>query len=88
MINIIVGFVFAGAVSIFLSAYFGQVTSLPFGLDEPIDFFMSTVNNLRNLMPWLNTLWEVFIIGLIVKIAIWTFDKILWFIQLVRGSGS
>lgn len=88
MINIIIGFVFAGAVSIFLSAYFGQVTSLPFGLDELIDFFMSTVNNLRNLMPWLNTLWEVFIIGLIVKIAIWTFDKILWFIQLVRGSGS
>lgn len=87
MINTFIGFLFLALLSTFWSLFFGIVTELPFGLDEPVDFFMSIINNLRNLMPWLDTLWNVFIIALIVKIAIWSMDKIMWLIGIIRGGG-
>jgi len=88
MINFFIGFLFVGILSAFWTAFFGVVTVLPFGLEEPINFFMGIVNNLRNLMPWLNTLWTIFIYGLLfVKIPLWVLGRVVWIIGIIRGGG-
>lgn len=75
-----------GAIAFILSVVFTDpVTALPFGLDEPFLFLVSTMNQLANTAPWLATILNVFIIGLTVKVLLWLFDKGLWFISLVRG---
>jgi len=85
MINFAMGFLFVGLVTAFWTAYYGIVTRLPWGLQEPMEFFMATINTIRNVMPWFDTIWTVFCIALIVKVALFTFYRVIWTIDIIRG---
>jgi len=75
----------SGIIIGFLIAYTDPVTELPFGLEEPAVFLINTFNILANTMPWLATVLNVFIIGLLVKVGLWVVDKMLDVLQLIRG---
>jgi len=85
MINFAIGFGFVALITAFWTGIYGQVTSLPWGLQEPMVFFMEHINTIRNIMPWMDTIWTVFTIALIVKVSLFTLDKIMWVISLIRG---
>lgn len=61
------------------------VTALPWGLEPALQLLATTMHTLANDAPWLAVMLNVFIIGLLVKISLWVFDKVLWLIQLIRG---
>jgi len=62
-----------------------EVTTLPWGIDEPLLFFMIRINDLMYVMPWLETVWNVFIIGVSVKIAVFIFKWTIRAYTLIVG---
>jgi len=66
-------------------AIFEPVYELPWGIHDDVEAVILTMNALANAAPWLATILNVLIIGLIVSIGLWLFDKVLWLIQIFRG---
>lgn len=83
MISIGIGVLLIGL----LVATLEPVTEVPFGLDEPVTYFITTIHDIITYMPWFGTIWNVFIIGLIVKVTLLTAHWILWAWKFARGSG-
>jgi len=87
MINFIVGLGFIGVLTVFWTAIYGTVTSLPFGMQEPMEFFMGIINTIRNLMPWMDTIWTIFVYALIFETSLFFLKGLFTVIKLVRGGG-
>lgn len=68
-----------------IDIFLDPVTSLPLGVDEPMLFLTTRINDLLYYMPWLETIWNVFLIALGIKVALFIFEWILFFIRLARG---
>jgi len=64
------------------------VTELPFGLETPAQFLADTMHALQNSAPWLEPIFTVFLIGIVIKIGMWVFDMYLKVVQILRGGGS
>jgi len=83
--NFLFGIGLVSLLPIFLTAYFGTADTLPYGLDAIMVQFMEHINILRNVFPPLDTIWEVFVYGLIFRMALFFAEKVLWVITLIRG---
>lgn len=75
----------AGVIIAFIMAFTEPVTELPYGLEEPAVFLINMFNVIGNTMPWMETILTVFIIGVLVKVGLWVFDKFLIVLQIIRG---
>lgn len=69
-----------------LVAITDPVTEIPFGLDQPVTYFITTVHDIIVYMPWFGTIWNVFIIGLVVKVMLFTFQWLLFAFKFARGG--
>jgi len=54
----------------------GPVTELPFGMQEPLEFFANQLAMIRDFMPWMEVIFQVFLIGVQVKLFMLTADII------------
>ncbi len=87
MLNSFVGFIFVGLFISVVGLLFPPVTSAPFGIDTPLQTFMLSVNTLRNLFPWLDTIWSLFIYAILIHTFAWTFTTFYSIVKLIRGGG-
>jgi len=69
-----------------LSATLEPVTEIPFGLDSSVTYFITTVHDIIVYMPWFGTIWNVFIIALIVKVTLFTAQWLLFAWKFARGG--
>jgi len=71
------------AVVLIVAQFLPTVTSLPFGLDYALTFFVGTVHALITLLPFLSTLWALMLAVFAIEaaIALWTWSK--WFLELL-----
>jgi len=75
-----------GILTIMLDSVLGApVTELPWGLDTPLTYFMTLINNITYAMPWLDIVWTIFLLALAINVVIYTIELLMWFIKLVRG---
>jgi len=65
--------------------FFDPVTELPFGMDEALTFFVSTIRALIELLPWLGIVWNVIVLSLFIKGLLFTWHWIVTVIHLVRS---
>jgi len=61
------------------------VTELPWGIDEPMVIFASTINNLIYYMPWLEVIWTLFLLALGIKVSLFILEWALFTLKLIRG---
>lgn len=87
MINITIGFLFYIAVVAFWTAFFGTVDSLPWGLDPILHAFVSQINIIISVLPPFATIWNVFVIGMIVAFALQIAEYTILALKLIRGGG-
>lgn len=86
IVNLIVTVIFDLFDALTNAVFFGQsVTELPFGLQEPMETFISGISSITYYMPWMQVIWEVFVLALTVKVAMFIYKQVLFFIQLARG---
>jgi len=61
------------------------VVELPETLQYALTNFASTIGQLINVMPWMGTIWTVFLIAMAVKITLFLLRTAFLVYQLVRG---
>lgn len=86
MINLGVGLAFIVFITVFWTAIYGTVDSLPWGMQEPFEQFMLNINILRNLMPWMDELWKFIVYILLFEVLFFTFNSTWTIIKFVRGG--
>jgi len=62
-----------------------QVDHLPYGMDEALTLFVSTIHGIISLMPWMQTPWNLILVAIGVDIALFTWHWIRYFVDLVKG---
>jgi len=67
-----------------LGLFFEPVTELPLGIDEALTFFVGTITGLISVMPWLEIVWQILLLGLSIKILLFTWHWIKYIIDLFR----
>lgn len=72
-------------IPIVLMAIFPTVTQLPFGMDPAVHLFIGTLKGILDVFPWLNIVFTIFLLGLGVKFALFTFRMVVWIISVIRG---
>jgi len=73
------------AITMVFSFLGDPVTQLPWGIDTPLSFFMTTINDIIYVMPWLEIVWTIFLLALGIKIAEFILQWVLYLIKLIRG---
>jgi len=61
------------------------VTELPFGMDEALNYFATVIGQILHVMPWMEVVWQVFLIAMGVKVTLWLIEMMLFMYKLVRG---
>lgn len=72
-------------ISFILTSVFGPVETLPFGIDEAMIFFVSTIKGLVSLFPWLEVVWDLVLLALLIKSLLFLWHWIHTIINLVRS---
>jgi len=68
--------------------FFPYVTELPFGIDSVLSTFMGYVKAIIYVLPFFESVWQVFILSLSIKYFLWIYPYLRWIVNLFRGSGS
>lgn len=61
-----------------------DVTSLPFGIEEALTFFGSTIKGLTVVLPFMELPWKLALFALYLHYLMWSWHWIKWFIERVR----
>jgi len=85
MIASLIGIAIIAVITIFWTAFFGLVYELPYGLDPILVLFNNQVQLVIHILPPLATVWNVFIIGLHVKVLLFVMNRVQWIIGIIRG---
>jgi len=64
------------------------VTTLPFGVDDAMVYFISTIKGFVNLMPWVGTIFNLIMLAIGIKFSLFLWHWAKYFINLMRGSGA
>jgi len=70
------------AVFLLLTQFLPEVTSLPFGLDYALTFFVGTIHGILKVMPFLITTWNLILAALAIEVALFTWERVKWFLEL------
>lgn len=61
------------------------VEELPLGMDEALTFMVGAIHGLIDIMPWLEIVWTLALLALLIKFLLFSWHWVKWFIELVRG---
>lgn len=75
-----------GVLAIIIYPLLPVVTELPFGIDEALQFFVGNIRALIELLPWLATVWNLFLWALFIKSLLFIFHWVRWFVELWAQS--
>jgi len=73
------------ALLVILTGFMPVVSELPLGMDAALTFFVATIKAIMTLMPWMQIVFTLFLLALLVKSLLFAWGWIKWFIELVRG---
>jgi len=71
--------------AVIATAFFPEVTELPFGMDEAFIIFVGGIKGLISLLPWMEIVWNCLLIALGVDILLFTWHWVHTIINLLRG---
>jgi len=60
----------------------GPVTEMPFGLQEPLQFIADAIATIVHVMPWMDPIVTIFIMGIQVKIMFIIVSVIQWIVSI------
>jgi len=87
MTNALFGVAVLSALAVSLSLVMPVVTELPWGMETPLIIFMENLNTALNVFPPLQVIWQVILIGFLIKISLIGFDIFYKIVKLLRGGG-
>lgn len=61
------------------------VEELPLGMDAALTLMVGSIHGLIDLMPWLEIVWTLALLALLIKFLLFSWHWVKWFIELVRG---
>jgi len=61
------------------------ITALPLGIDPAVQFFTGTIRGVINTFPWLDVVYNLFLLGLFLKFALFSFEMVIKIISMIRG---
>lgn len=64
---------------------FPVITALPLGLDPALVFFMTAINMIIDIFPFMDIIWILFLFGLGIKFSLFVFGWIRMLIEMIRG---
>lgn len=76
------------AILLILSKFLPVVSELPFGMDEALIIFTSTVRGIIEIMPWLGIVWFYILLALFIKGLMFTFHWSIFFLNLFAGGSG
>jgi len=75
--------VVSGLVLLLYSFIGDPVVSMPFGLQEPLEFFSSTLHGVIEFMPWFEVPFNLILVGLSIKMVLITIALFKWLMSLI-----
>lgn len=84
--GIILGIFLPLIVLVWTYAIGGPVTTLPYGIHEPVRFFAETIHGIVNTLPWMEVIFDIIRWGLQIKIMLLAYEIFRWIIGIVRGN--
>lgn len=84
----LIGFLAIIAIFTAVTVFLPVVDELPFGMDAALTFFMSTVNGLLTLFPWMQLPWALVLWALLIKSLLFIFHWVIFFINFFASIGS
>ena len=86
MISTLKFFGILGVIAIVLYPFLPVVTVLPYGMDEALVFFVGSIKAILQILPWLQIVWDLFILALFIKSLLFIFNSVRWFVELFAQS--
>ena len=83
--NLGIGFIFLTMISALWTIFFGTVDTLPFGMEEVLQIFSNSVNSTIQIIPLLETPYQLLIWAIKLKVSLIVVMLLLYFVNLVRG---
>lgn len=56
-------------------------TTLPATLENGMEFFVNTISGILDLLPFLEVVWNLIMLALVVKVSLFTWSWLRWLIE-------